>query len=352
MSECINKMSKKKLISIHLNSNKPESIKIFVTSLAEKSNSIESIEVLISIDKGDQKTLDALNLLTNKYPNLIRIIETDLIKSFSDAWKPLNLLLEETSGSVKFISCMSDDIIFKTKNWDAIILKYENIFEDNIFRIRCSKYKNEVYKDIWECGYKPDSYAFYTKKWLNIVGQWNPCIGPDTFQECVSYYMRKYGKKFQRDVILNEIEFDGQGVSTNLGLKDRMGRSRIYYKAFFKLVSYKMQKLSSESAFKIVTEINGVSKKINYIKINKRKLQLKNLSRRFNFFYHRGSPKHIINTKSKNIIFMLWCYLKFFDNIIIMIINFLHKKNYLIKIIRNEKNRKQIENTINNEKLS
>lgn len=352
MSECINKMSKKKLISIHLNSNKPESIKIFVTSLAEKSNSIESIEVLISIDKGDQKTLDALNLLTNKYPNLIRIIETDLIKSFSDAWKPLNLLLEETSGSVKFISCMSDDIIFKTKNWDVIILKYENIFEDNIFRIRCSKYKNEVYKDIWECGYKPDSYAFYTKKWLNIVGQWNPCIGPDTFQECVSYYMRKYGKKFQRDVILNEIEFDGQGVSTNLGLKDRMGRSRIYYKAFFKLVSYKMQKLSSESAFKIVTEINGVSKKINYIKINKRKLQLKNLSRRFNFFYHRGSPKHIINTKSKNIIFMLWCYLKFSDNIIIMIINFLHKKNYLIKIIRNEKNRKQIENTINNEKLS
>ena len=49
---------------------------------------------------------------------------------------------------------------------------------------------------------------------------------------------------------------------------------------------------------------------------------------------------------------MLWCYLNFFDNIIITIINFLHKKNYLIKIIRNEKNRKQIENIINNEKLS
>tara|TARA_B110000008_G_scaffold207679_1_gene206472 strand:- start:3477 stop:4514 length:1038 start_codon:yes stop_codon:yes gene_type:complete len=345
-------MSAEKLISIHLNSNKPKSFEKFISSIVHNSQNLENIEILVSIDKNDIKMIDAIKQINCNEKDLIRYIETDLIKTFADAWKPLNLLLEKTSESVKFISCMSDDIIFKTKNWDAIILKYENTFEDNIFRIRCSKYKNEVYKDIWECGYKPDSYAFYTKKWLNIVGQWNPCIGPDTFQECVSYYIRKYGKKFQRDVILNEIEFDGQGVSTNLGLKDRMARSRIYYKAFFKLVSYKMQKLSSESAFKIVKEINGVSKKMSYIKINKRKLQLTNLSRRFNFFYYRGSPKHIINNKTKNIIFMLWCYLNFFDNIIITIINFLHKKNYLIKIIRNEKNRKQIENIINNEKLS
>tara|TARA_B100000768_G_scaffold163465_1_gene164761 strand:- start:8606 stop:9643 length:1038 start_codon:yes stop_codon:yes gene_type:complete len=345
-------MSAEKLISIHLNSNKPKSFKKFISSIVHNSQNLENIEILVSIDKNDIKMIDVIKQINCNKKDLIRYIETDLIKTFADAWKPLNLLLEETSESVKFISCMSDDIIFKTKNWDAIILKYENTFEDNIFRIRCSKYKNEVYKDIWECGYKPDSYAFYTKKWLNILGQWNPCIGPDTFQECVSYYMRKYGEKFHRDVILNEIEFDGQGVSTNLGLKDRMGRSRIYYKAFFKLVSYKIQKLSSESAFKIVKEINGVSKKMSYIKINKGKLQLTNLSRRFNFFYHRGSPKHIINSKTKNIFFMLWCYLNFFDNIIITIINFLHKKNYLIKIIRNEKYRKQIENTINNEKLS
>ena len=70
--------------------------------------------------------------------------------------------------------------------------------------------------------------------------------------------------------------------------------------------------------------------------------------RRFNFFYYRGAKQHIINTKMKNIIYMIWCYSNFLDKYLVKIINFLYNKNYLSKIIKNEKNLKEIENIINN----
>ena len=245
-----------------------------------------------------------------------------------------------------------DDIIYKTKNWDSIILKYENSFEDNIFRIRCSKYKNETYKDVWECGYKPDTCAFYTKKWLNTVGQWNPCIGPDTFQECVSYYLIRYGENFQRNIIDSLIKFDGQEVSTKLKFKERIQRTRIYYKSFFRLMSYKNQAKANLAAYKIADKIKSKNMIINFEKLKRRKIYIKNFSRRFNFFLHRGSPNHIINNKSKNIIFILWCYLSFLDKIVIILSNFLYKKNFLKKFIKDKNQLKKIEKIINDGKIS
>ncbi len=343
-------MHQEKLISIHLNSNRPQSFKNFITSLAENASQYNSIEVIVNVDKGDEGMLNIIEELNKNYPNLIKTIETELIKSFSDAWKPLNILLKETSSSVRFISCMSDEIIFKTKNWDLVILNYFNFFKDNIFRIRCSKYKNEVYSDIWECGYKPDSYAFYTKKWLDLVGQWNPCIGPDTYQECISYYMNKYGIEYQRNIVCNKIKFNGEEVSSGLSVKKRMERSRIYYKAFFKLMSYSVQKTANRLSFKIICEISNSNNIPAYIPIKRNKVYLTNFMRRFNFFYYRGAKQHIINTKMKNIIYMIWCYSNFLDKYLVKIINFLYNKNYLSKIIKNEKNLKEIENIINNGK--
>lgn len=340
-------MSNQKKISIHLNSNKPESFKEFINSIKATAFNIKDIEVLVSIDKNDIGMIKVIESI-NDSDNLIRYIETSLIKSFSDAWKPLNTLLQKTSKSVYFISCVSDDLRFITKNWDKIILSYENHYKDDILRIRCSKYRNEVYKDIWECGYKPDSYSFYTKKWLEIVGKWNPCIGPDTFQECISYYLNNYGKPYQRNIVNNIIQFKGEEVSTDLNFKERLSRTRIYYKAFFTLMSYKNQKRASEAAYKIVTKISEVNNvKTRMITINPSKIYFTNLSRRFNFFYYRGSPNHFINTKIKNILFIVWCYMSVLDKPMIIIINFLYNNNYLRKIIKDDKKLKQVESIIN-----
>ena len=46
---------------------------------------------------------------------------------------------------------------------------------------------------------------------------------------------------------------------------------------------------------------------------------------------------------------MIWCYLNFLDNVIVKIITYLYKKNYLKKIIKDQKKLKKIEKIINNE---
>ena len=344
-------MNKNKLISIHLNSNKPKEFLKFIESMSINTKEISVIEVLVSIDQKDSKMIKIINQINEKFPNLIKYIETDLIKTFADAWKPLNKLLLKTSSSVKYISCMSDNVRFKTKNWDQIILNYENYYKDNIFRIRCSKYKNEKYNDIWECGYKPDAYSFYTKKWLDIVGIWNPCIGPDSFQESICFYMCNfYGEKNSRNIIDKKIEFDGQEVSEKMNFKSRIERSRIYYKAFFILMSYKMQTLANKKAYKLVSKIQP--KKNQYTQISFLKTISTNFTRRFNFFYYRGSPDHYINSKTKNILFFIWCNMKFLDGILIKLINFLYEKNLLNKIIQDKNQINQIMKIIDHEKYT
>ena len=344
-------MLQKKTISIHLNSNNPLSFEKFIISIVSKTENLDSIEILVNIDKNDEDMINIIKKINNMHDGLVRYIETDLIKTFADAWKPLNLLLSKTSKSVEFITCVSDEIRFQTKNWDQIILKYLNYYEDNIFRIRCSKYRNETYKDIWECGYKPDAYAFYTRKWLDTVGEWNPCIGPDTFQECISFYLRNYGKKYNRDIIDNTIKYSGQKVSENLKLESRIERTRIYYKAFFILMSYKIQSIANNKAYnlaKIISDDANLNKNLLF----KYKIYYTNFIRRFNFFYHRGSPDHFINSKFKNVIFIIWCYLSFLDKYVINIASFLYRNSYLKKIIKDEEKLKQIMKILDNNEAS
>ena len=129
-------MLEKKIISIHLNSNKPHSFEKFVSSIILNADKIETIEILVNIDKHDDKMKSLIKRINSEYYNLVRYIETDIIKTFADAWKPLNMLLKETSKTVEFVSCMSDDIRFVTKKWDKIIKAYTKSYDDKIVRIR------------------------------------------------------------------------------------------------------------------------------------------------------------------------------------------------------------------------
>lgn len=340
-----------KEISLHLNSNKPKDFKNLIDSIRETSFEINKIEIIVHIDKNDSKMKNTIDEINSISPTLISYLETDMIKNFSDAWKPLNLLLKKTSETVKVISCISDDLRFVTNNWDRKILSYDSQFNDKIYRLRCSKFKNQNYKDIWQCGYAPDSYAFYSRNWLININQWCPCIGPDSFQECISFYMTGISKEFNRNIICEEISFDGQNISTGLDLKTRLKRTRIYYKAFFSLMSYKNQSLALQYAKKIIKNLENFDAKTNLdaYKINYISHCFKNFIRRFNFFKYRGSPDHPINSIAKNVIFMIWCYLNFLDFFLLRIIKFSYNRGILKKIIKNKEQFQNIEKAINYE---
>ena len=337
-----------KIFSIHLNSNRPKNFKEFTETLVQNASDPSSIEILVHININDNNMIELITNLNNKYNNIVKYIETNLIKNYSDSWKPLNLLLKNTSPTVKLISCMNDEIRIMSKNWDLLLKKHLGIYKDDIFRIRCSKHRYAQYTDIWQCGYIPDGCCFYSKKWLDTVSEWNPCIGPDSYQECVSFYLNNYGQSFNRNIIDKDIVLEGEKVSEGLDIYERIKRSKISYKAFFKLMSYKIQKRANSAAYKLANIINKTrhnqikEKKIfyfDYLKIN--------FLRRFNFFYHRGSPNHIINTKLLNILFFLWCYISIFDKYLIYLIYKLKEKKLLGKIITNEIRYKKIINFLN-----
>ena len=105
-------------------------------------------------------------------------------------------------------------------------------------------------------GYAPDSYAFYSKEWLYTVNEWCPCIGPDTFHECISFYMNQISSDYNRNIIVKDMSFAGETVSTGLSLKSRLNRTRIYYKAFFILMSYKIQVEALKKANALIKKLN------------------------------------------------------------------------------------------------
>ena len=81
-----------KLISLHLNANQPDLFEQFVESLIIYTNNIKILEILVHIDAGDQDMKKSISKY-DKYDGLIQYFETNLIKNFSHAWKPLNILL-------------------------------------------------------------------------------------------------------------------------------------------------------------------------------------------------------------------------------------------------------------------
>ena len=50
--------------------------------------------------------------------------------------------------------------------------------------------------------------------------------------------------------------FSGETVSTGLSLESRINRTRIYYKAFFKLMSYEIQVKALEKVNLLISEMN------------------------------------------------------------------------------------------------
>ena len=240
------------LVSIQLNSNRAATILEFVQNIEETSSNPSDIEVLINIDEGDSACKKAIESLQTQTKVKLSFIQTDIIKSYKDLWKPLNVLLKHTDPNAYFVTNFSDEFRFKTKGWDDVIRKYVNYYEDGIFRIRLSRYRFRNYADFWECIFAPDSLAFYTKKWMDIVGTWCPCLGPDSWQQLVAFYLinsRKFDHiQYNRDIPEPFLEFEGEGASIGLsGLKARR-RIKDNVDLWFETVSPKMQEKAKYAA--------------------------------------------------------------------------------------------------------
>lgn len=247
------------LVSIQLNSNRANNINEIISNIEETASNPSEIEVLIHIDDGDKACKSIIESLQKSSKIKLRYIQTNIIKGYKDLWKPLNLLLQHTDPNAYFITNFSDEFRFKTVGWDDTIKKYIGYYDDGIFRIRLSRYRFRNYNDFWECVFAPDSLAFYTKKWMDVVGMWCPCLGPDSWQQLVSFYLinsRRFDHiQYNRDIPEPFVEFYGEGASE--GLKGFPAQQRIKdnIELWFETVSHEMQEKARYAAAKLQTNI-------------------------------------------------------------------------------------------------
>jgi hypothetical protein len=274
------KIQYSKLISIQLNSNRPAQLVAYFDNIEATTDNPTEVEVLVNIDIGDTAMKNILNTEIPKRNFTIKYIETQRPKSFCDLWKPINNLLEITDPHSYFLVNISDEMLFATNGWDTILKKYIGFFPDNIFRLRASRNKFRNYFDRWECSFAQDAIPITTKKWIDIGGDWNPCFGPDSFQQLVSFYLAKEGKfsnsQYLRELPLTEIKFVGDVPALGIDSEKSWRHNNDHIKAMLICQSPKMQQEARRRAMLLKAHIFGAAEQIKnfYVQDNKSKKML------------------------------------------------------------------------------
>lgn len=306
------------LLSIHIQSNNPKNLIEFFENLQLTAVDYTCFEVCVKVDEGDVATCSTIAAEVKKRPFTIKYIKTQPPKKFPDLWESMNDLFIISNSKSYFYLNLNDEMFFMNIGWDRDIEKFKDLYPDKIYRLRTSRFRNFRYFDLWACGYSPETSALTTRKWLEIGGGWCPCLGPDTFQQCVSYYLSKKNLHSQsqllRDVVVNEIKFGGEVAMA--GIKPYLFRKRLAEatEAWFILFSHKMQTEASRRASKLECHIyaheygltdlsirdNKSKKRIEILnakgipvykstyKISRFSMSISNFMRKFNFSYYGG----------------------------------------------------------------
>jgi hypothetical protein len=217
------------LISVIFNTNNINNTKKIIEKFINNSIDSSNIQFCIKIDNDDQNFVDSvLENLSNFKANFI-IIASPKGRGYIDLWQWINFLYHQSSKNSYFLLNISDEVHINTNRWDEKLEKYKKLFEDDIFRLRTSVYKNRNYNNIDECIYAPDTTAIYTRKYIATQGDFCPCFGPDNGQQIVAYYLAKLNyprhTQFLRDYSINDINFTGEG--TNIGLSEKATMKRV-----------------------------------------------------------------------------------------------------------------------------
>lgn len=320
-----------KLISIQLNSNRPAQLAAYFDNIEETADHPQDIEVLVNIDTG---SLPMRSLLESEIPKrkfTIKYVETPRPKSFCDLWEPINTLFEITDPKCYFLLNVSDEMLFAESGWDTTLKKYVGYFPDHLFRLRASRNKFRNYFDRWECSFAQDSIPITTYKWVETGGNWNPCFGPDSFQQLIAFYLAKEGmfsnEQFLRELPVIDIKFLGDVPAMGIDPDKAWKHCSDHIKAMQICQSYKMQLEARRRAVLIKANIIAYSKQLqNYgivdikskkririadkannvtlftysYKVNWLSISFTNVWRRlyFNYYFGDGADKKLLPIKS------------------------------------------------------
>lgn len=210
-------------LSIFIATIRPTNVIGFLNNIRETIDDPDSTEILIKVDKGNNKLVQIIEEYKKTAPFVIKYIASEKLDGYYSLDVGYNELLQMAHPETYFCWLLTDEIRLKTKGWDTILKKYIGFFPDDIFRIKLSIFQAKNYLDFFECLPCPDNYAVTTRKWLEITGGWGNFWGPDSWHQCVDFYLGlctnpndKFG--IWRSFPLYDIVVEGQ--EAGLGIED------------------------------------------------------------------------------------------------------------------------------------
>lgn len=161
---------------------RPSNIRRLVSSICDTAADISKIEIIVRLDKDDSNLEEYVRIL-NKFKIDITKIVGEKTENLSDLWN-------KSYKRVKYdrIMMMADDVIFRTKNWDRMVVEAS------------PRPQNTVYL-IWgnDLNQKQDlpTLPILSKAWIDNVGYFVPegyvCDFCDTHIYDIAIRLKKIG---------------------------------------------------------------------------------------------------------------------------------------------------------------
>src|SRR5436190_17555344 len=176
-------------LSIFAATCRPKNIGPFLDNLTATCSDPSSFEVLFKLDEGADDLIEIIETYKKTSVLNIRYLATPKLGGYYTLEVGYNELLKIVHPDTYFCWLLTDEIRFETKGWDDTLKKYIKFYPDDIFRVKLSIFQLKNYIDFFECLPCPDNYAVTTRKWLEISGGWGNFWGPDSWHQCVDYYL-------------------------------------------------------------------------------------------------------------------------------------------------------------------
>lgn len=212
------------LVSIFMATCRTQNIIGFFENLKATADDHSSFEVLVKLDEGATELIKLVDDYAKTSVYKIKYIVSAKLDGYYTLNVGYNELLQQADPTAYFCWLLTDEIRFDTKGWDSILKRYVKFFPDDIFRLKLSIFQNKNYKELYECLHSPDNYAVTTRKWLDVTGGWGDFWGPDSWHQCVDFYLgfcknTKEPVGVWRSIPIYEIKISGQ--EAGVGVPDR-----------------------------------------------------------------------------------------------------------------------------------
>ena len=266
------------LISILTPSRRPHQLVGFFDSIEAMTSELSDIEVVVKIDDDHPEALETLSQEIKKRPFRIKVINSPRYLGVLSIWLGMQDAFVASDPDAYFVWLVTDETRILTKGWDDVLRKYVGFFEDDIFRLKLSGSRYNNYSHPFQCSTIPDSFAVFTRKWLELTEGLGDCWGSDTVQAQISFHLglgdEGYGNVFGlgsefRDIPIHDIQFGGWHFGDDRDSQTSQALNLTLMREWYRLVLPKQQELYNYLAKKLSLYIwayeNQVSK-FRYVK--------------------------------------------------------------------------------------